>query len=272
MARTLPELEEAHERGTNPLVYIPLAEELRKRRQYQRALQICRQGLDRHGASVRGYTILGKILLDMRHFEAAVDALRRAVELAPGSYEPTLLLTKALTQRCEFLEAREALAPLLASHARDNDVRQLARVIEAELSESATAMTPRPARPAAAKRGAKADGATSELRQQLEDLEGVDVVFEFGVRAVRGDVFFEEIEGQELDEDIKVTVIEGWRLASKLNFGKPTQFIIEAPGGKIFLRIQGGRGLMALTSANVKLGRLRYMMDQCLRVAAGNSN
>lgn len=262
MARTLAELEEAYQRGANPLVYIPLAEELRKRRQHDRALQICRQGLDKHGVSVRGLTVLGEILLETRRSEEAIETLRKAADLAPGGYQPTILLAKALAQRCEFLEAREALSPLLVTYPNDGDVRQLARNISAELKEGW---------PGGGPGGAPSDmeDSSNSLRQDLEDVEGVDAVFEFGLREIRGDIFFQELDGQELDEDMKVTIIESARLAAKLNFGKLSQIIVEAPSGKIFLRVKGERGLMAITSPDVKLGRLRYMMDQCLRAASG---
>jgi len=264
MARTLAELEEAYQRGTNPLVYIPLSEELRKRRQHDRALQVCREGLAKHGVSVRGLTVLGEILVETRRHEEAIETLRRAADMAPGSYQPTLLLAKAFAQRCEFLEAREALAPLLVTYPNDGDVRQLARNIQAELKESwpdgGGGQGPG---------GEPNESSTSSLRQDLEDVEGVDAVFEFGLREIRGDIFFQEVDGQELDEDMKVTVIESARLAAKLNFGKLSQIIVEAPSGKIFLRVKGEKGLMAITSPDVKLGRLRYMMDQCLRAASG---
>jgi len=296
MALKLAELFAEYEKGRNPLTYIPLAEELRKRKEYAKALEICRTGLAKFGLSARGQTVLGKILVDMERNDEAISALRKAVDLAPNGYEPSLWLAKALIRRLEYFEAKEVLAPLLATYRSDPELAQMLRIIDAELRKTRPVEIPKSSRTGAQRipghtgpqrmptapqrlatgpyRSASSSGggfghlippAAASLREELEAIEGVDVVLDFGLRENRGDLFFIDVPGQELDDDIKTTVVDTWRLCTKLGFAKPRQLIFEGLRGKIFLRVHGERGLVAVTEASVKLGRLLLMMQQYLQ-------
>lgn len=261
MAHSLDELEKAVASHSNPLAYLPLAEELRKRRLYDRALTVCEHGLKTTGPSVRGYTILGKIQFDLQHYNLAAEAYRRAVEMAPGSYEPTLLLAKSLSMKCEYFEARELVDGLLMSYPRDPEVRQLRRILETEIHSA----TGERARFDAMESGEFGAEDTPSLVTELEETPGVRAVFLFGLRTVKGDVFFDEEEGHELDEDIKVAILESYHLATKLNFGTPSLITFDSHSGRLILRVQEQQGLLAITKSDVMLGKLRFLMDQILR-------
>lgn len=263
MSASLEELERNYSQGVNPLAYIPLAEELRRRRQYVRAIEVCQEGMKRGMATVRARTLLGTIYCDLGQYQHAIRELRQAVEEAPGSYEPTLMLAKALTRERDFVEAERVLSPLLVSHSKDPEVQFLARVIRAEISNSITNTAD-----AMAKLRSTSGDFRRALRQQLEDFEGVDALFEFGLVEESGDIFFEEREGEELDDDIKIMLIECARLTMKLDFGTPRQAILETASARLFFLLRHGRGLMAVASPSVKLGRLRFLMDQYLQAEA----
>jgi len=263
----LDELEKAYREGQNVLAFIPFAEELRRRRHYPRALQICGEGLARGGDSVRARTLMGLIHYDLGQYPEAVSSLREAVREAPGSYEPTLMLAKALTRERDFVEASRVLAPLRTSHASNADVQFLDRVIRAEISQSITGLTEpidelgeRPREPL-----------LQQLRRELEDMPGVDAVFEFGLVEEGGDIFFEDVDGQELDDDIKITLIECARLASKLDYGSPRQALLETPTTRLFFLFRHTIGLMAVAGPRVKLGKLRFLMDQYLLARSAKS-
>lgn len=260
MAYTLEELEKAVSSNANPLAYLPLAEELRKRRLYDRALAVCEHGLRTSGPSVRGYTILGKIQSDRQHFNDAVEAYRRAVEMAPGSYEPTLLLAKGLAMKCEYFEAREMVEALSIGYSHDTEVRQLRRFIEKEIH----AATGERDRFDAMESGDYTLDAPSMVTE-LEETPGVRAVFLFRLRSVRGDVFFDEEEGHEIDDDLKVAILQSFHLAGKLNFGLPSLITFQSASGRVILRVQEEQALLAITTGEVMLGKVRFLMDQILR-------
>jgi tetratricopeptide (TPR) repeat protein len=258
MQRSLIDLEKAVTNGANPLAYLPLAEELRKRRQFDRALEVCRHGLRRGGPSVRGYTILGKIQFDRSNLSDAIDSFRRAYDLAPGSYEPTLLLAKVLAMRSEFFEARECINALSSSYPNDPEVKQLHRIIQREL-HAATGENPMFAE------GMPAEVSTPSLVAELEETPGVRAVFVFGLRTVKGDVFFDEVEAHEIDDKAKVAIMESFHLTSKLGFGNPRLITFESPAGRLILRVEDESALLAVTTEDVMLGKVRFLMDQILR-------
>ncbi len=81
-------------------VFAPLAEGYRRSGNLQRALQICRQGLNLHPSFAGGWYELAKIHIDRKENDKAIEALKRAVVLAPENIQAhNLLADLYLSQR-----------------------------------------------------------------------------------------------------------------------------------------------------------------------------
>jgi tetratricopeptide (TPR) repeat protein len=260
MTQSLEELEQAYSKGTNPLSFIPYADELRKRGELDKAMAVCSDGLQNSPNSIRGQTLAARIEYDKGHYDEAISRLKLVVQLAPGSFAPTLLLAKSYARERSFFEAKEQLDGLWMSHASNEEVQLLRRIVNAEISQTITS--------AGLNELTSSLGPADQvlqLRDQIEGLEGVHALFEFAITQEGGDIFFEDRVGEEIDEDVKVTLIECSRLTSKLNFGKPRQAIMECDEARFFIRLHEKRGALAISSHDVKLGRLRFLLDQYLK-------
>lgn len=73
-------------------VFAPLAEGYRRGGNLQKALQICRQGLNLHPTFAGGWYQLAKIYLDRQETEKATEALKKTISLAPENIQAHNLL------------------------------------------------------------------------------------------------------------------------------------------------------------------------------------
>lgn len=72
--------------GRNPKAYIPLCQELRRRKRHGEALTVCQAGLVRDTASIAGRTELVRILAELGRFEEGLREVEKAERRTPDAF------------------------------------------------------------------------------------------------------------------------------------------------------------------------------------------
>ncbi|MEY4615988.1 MAG: hypothetical protein RJB66_948 [Pseudomonadota bacterium] len=100
-------------------VFAPLAEAYRRSGNLQRALQICRQGLNLHPSFAGGWYQIAKIFKDRQEFEKAIDALKKAISLAPEHIQAHSLIADLYLSDRQPKEALKAFKMVLLLNPED---------------------------------------------------------------------------------------------------------------------------------------------------------
>ena len=111
-------------------VFAPLAEAYRKTGNIQRALQICRQGLNLHPSFAGGWFQLAKIYLDRKETEKSIDALKKAVSLAPENIQAHNLLAELYLNQRLPKEALKSFKMVLLLNPEDSRAKRTIEKLE----------------------------------------------------------------------------------------------------------------------------------------------
>jgi tetratricopeptide (TPR) repeat protein len=117
--------------------FAPLADAYRRAGDFRQAVEILRQGLDRHPGSVPGHVVAAQLYLEKGLLEEGEIAARRAVELDEGNVVAWSLLAAALESRGALAQARDARARLaelegMGAPAEPEPVLEVAELAPAE--------------------------------------------------------------------------------------------------------------------------------------------
>lgn len=105
------------------------------------AEEIVRRFLLSHGDHPEAMRLLAKIGIALEVYDDAEVLLAGVLQIAPGHRAARFEYAEALTHRQKFVEAREALAPLLEADPANRDLRVLASTIAVGLGEHGEAIT-----------------------------------------------------------------------------------------------------------------------------------
>jgi tetratricopeptide (TPR) repeat protein len=100
--------------------FAPLSEAYRRNGNLQRALQICRQGLNLHPSFAGGWYQLAKIYNDRKEPEKAIDALKHTVGLAPENIQAHNMLADIFLELRQPKEALKSLKMVLLLNPEDS--------------------------------------------------------------------------------------------------------------------------------------------------------
>jgi tetratricopeptide (TPR) repeat protein len=129
-SRSLEALEQEAQGGGNPLAYIPLADALRAKGQYQRALETCHLGLSEYGWSVAGHILLAKIHFDMGKYDLAEAECQVVLNQAPQSLSARRLRIQLALRRRLYVRALEQIEDLQGEMGEDPEL--VAAFVEAQ--------------------------------------------------------------------------------------------------------------------------------------------
>jgi len=111
-------------------VFAPLAEAYRKNGNVQKALQICRQGLNLHPNFAGGWLQIAKIYTDREETHKAIGALKKAVALAPENIQAHNLLADLHLTHKQPKEALKAFKMVLLLNPDDSKARKIIERLE----------------------------------------------------------------------------------------------------------------------------------------------
>ncbi len=111
-------------------VFAPLAEAYRRSGNLQRALQTCRQGLNLHPTFAGGWFQLAKIYIDRKESVKAIEALKKAVALAPENFQAHNLLADLYLSLRQPKEALKSFKMILLLNPNDTRAKRTIERLE----------------------------------------------------------------------------------------------------------------------------------------------
>jgi len=124
-------LSDALARDPRSLVYVDLAEALRRRGQREEALQVALQGLTRHPMHADGHDCLARIYADLGDLERARLAWSKALEIVPDHLGSLRGVAFLLFRQGDLRAAESALMKLLARSPGDDGAQRALAVVRA---------------------------------------------------------------------------------------------------------------------------------------------
>lgn len=263
------------------LVFLELAELLRRRGQLDAAKKVALQGLERHPHVADAHDLYARILSDLHDFERAFDEWDMAVRIAPhhtGALKGLAFLyfkVGDLAQALAHLEAAQRYAP------DDPSIAQALQVVQGYAVEqgSRPATPPRPSEPSAAPPASPAAPAPASVEEQLE----AQRVFA-GLDGAQDGLLLLDTAGQMLGgglrsragESVAEVVAahlagvnqEAVRTAKLLGLGAWQGVAAEGRHGHVYLTQPTPETLLLLArDKSVPLGRLVYLADRARQAA-----
>ncbi len=159
------------------LAFAALAEEYRRARRLDDAIDTARKGLARHPTYVSARVTLGRALLEARRYDAACDELESAFQAAPENLVAMRALAEAHRARGTHQRALEVLQRAVATFPQDRELALMLGGVEATIARqapvAAAAPSPAPERPSRAGRSPHDTISEADTRRQrtVESLE-----------------------------------------------------------------------------------------------------
>ncbi len=97
--------QERWEKDNNSIVFFPLAEAYRKAGQIERAIQLCRHGLNIHPYYWGARVVLARVYLEQDKLDEAKTELEKVVEIVPFNLLAAKLLAQVYTRQGELAKA-----------------------------------------------------------------------------------------------------------------------------------------------------------------------
>ncbi|MEW6368960.1 MAG: tetratricopeptide repeat protein [Acidobacteriota bacterium] len=133
----IAELEKKLKREPYSLVFVQLAEEYRRVGEFDNAVRICRDGLQKHPNHVSANMLLGRIYFENRQYKEARAELQKVISASPEN----LMAHRLLGDICWFEEdlepAEKEYRMVYMLNPTDQEVRQRLTVIEGRLRAKA---------------------------------------------------------------------------------------------------------------------------------------
>src|SRR3989475_1554576 len=104
--------------------FAPLADAYRKAGELDRAIELCKSGLERHPDYVSAHIVYGRCFLDLKNDTAASQVFRKVLELDPENVLGLRLLAEIAERGGRYDEATEWLSRLLAVDPMNGDAAE----------------------------------------------------------------------------------------------------------------------------------------------------
>jgi tetratricopeptide (TPR) repeat protein len=139
-------------RGRN---FAPLADAYRKAGELDRAIELCKAGLERHPDYVSAHIVYGRCLIDQKNETAASEVFRKVLTLDPENVLGLKILAEIAERGKRYDEAVDWLNRLLSADPMNGDaaealVRAKGKAAQATLAAQAAQAAPAPPAPPAA--------------------------------------------------------------------------------------------------------------------------
>ena len=124
--------------------FAPLADAYRKAGELDRAIELCKSGLERHPDYVSAHIVYGRCFLDLKNDTAASQVFRKVLELDPENVLGLRLLAEIAERGGRYDEATDWLSRLLAVDPMNGDAAEALARAKGKWAQTA----PKPAAPA----------------------------------------------------------------------------------------------------------------------------
>ena len=129
-----------YEQGVVNDAFISYADALRRAGRLSIALSVCRKGLAVMPASLRGRILLGRIYLDMGHYQKARDEVESVLTNSPNSFVGHMMLATIFMRQMNYAEARREYVKLRTLNPDHPDVARLGNELSKYSDDQQTQM------------------------------------------------------------------------------------------------------------------------------------
>ncbi len=191
--------------------FAPLADAYRKAGQLDQAIELCKNGLERHPDYVSAYIVYGRCLVDTKDDTGADQVFHKVLSLDPENIIGLRVLAEIAERNSRFDQAVEWLTHLLNADPMNGDAAealarmktkaaaQPTRTVEALQEEPVATLVPPPANPLGLERASGETTIPLEAAATPSDLEKFD-----GVQ-LNSNNDVARADGLELQEEVELT-------------------------------------------------------------------
>src|SRR6267143_2231483 len=124
--------------------FAPLADAYRKAGELDRAIDLCKAGLERHPDYVSAHIVFARCLIDQKNDAGASDVFRKVLALDPENVLALRILAEIAERGGRFDEAAEWLGRLLAADPMNGDAAEGLTRAKGKAAQAAAKQTPEP--------------------------------------------------------------------------------------------------------------------------------
>lgn len=128
-----------YEQGLYEEAFILYADALRRAGKLTMALNICREGLKAHPASLRARLLLSQIFLDSGHYDKAQQEIEEVLNKNPSSTTALLTLARIMLRKKDFETAMNIINKLKIIIPSSPEINQLEQEIQQHVNSLSTA-------------------------------------------------------------------------------------------------------------------------------------
>ena len=255
----------------NSQIFAALAEAYRKKRMVDKALDVCRKGLELHPDYSSAYIVLSKIFMDQGNFEEADRQLGNAIRIGGKTRSSDILQSEILIKLGQREKARTILGKLQKSDPQNDTVRRLLVSIESDNSMAGMESVRMPEHPhpiaqpsheEAPKRAYTLSNALSIIKV-LPRVLGVVAVGTDGI-VIEGhfDGMLSKDELGALASGAFGSIATG---IGKVNLGKPYEVLIESGQSKLWMLSHEKMLIVVSMRDDVNLGSLKLKVNEIFK-------
>jgi len=247
----------------NSQIFAALADAYRKKGVFQKALEICKNGLEKHADYSSAYIVLVKIFIDQGNYEEADRQLHKAIAAGGRTRSVDVLQSEILVKLGQKNKAKTILEKLYKSDPLNDTVKNLLMSIDKEDVEPlAMPAIPQPKSQSGEKRSYTLSNALSIIKV-LPRVLGVVAVGTDGI-VIEGhfDGMMTKDELGALASGSFDSIKQG---ISKIQLGQPLEILIEAKESKLLMINRGKMLIIISTRDDVNLGSLKLKISEIFK-------
>ena len=250
-------------RDPGSLVFLPLAESLRKQGQIETARKVASRGLQRHPNNADAHDLMARIQVDLGDLQAAFLAWEKAQQLVPGHVGAVKGMAFILFQRGKLQEAE---AMLVKAHAKgaDPEIATAINTVRKSVDMSAISidtaeMAVLPSDP----RALYLDLVAGDQAAIMLDKDGLVLAGSYS-----------GADGRDVAEEVGATLSglsgEALRATRHLSIGEWKSILFETEAAIVSIAPAPAQGsgdggiLLLAASPATPLGQLKRVLDRCL--------
>jgi len=247
----------------NSQIFAALADAYRKKGAIQKALEICKNGLEIHPDYGSAYIVLAKTFIDQGNYEEADRQLHKAIAAGGRTRSVDILQSEILVKLGQKNKAKIILEKLYKSDPLNETVKSLLVSIDKEDVEPlARPIVPQPKPQPEEKRSYTLSNALSIIKV-LPRVLGVVAVGTDGI-VIEGH-FDGMIAKDELGALASGSFDNIKQGISKIQLGQPLEVLIEAKESKLFIINRSKMLIIISTRDDVNLGSLKLKINEIFK-------
>jgi len=250
----------------NSQIFAALAEAFRKKGQVEKAMDVCRKGLEIHPEYASAYVVMTKIFMDQGNFSEANRQLQRAVETGGRTRTVDMLQSEILIKLGNKEKARVILDKLLKTDPMNESVKTLLVSIDKESVQMPADFDFKIEPKAAGDTGKKSYTLSNALSiiKVLPRVLGVVAVGHDGI-IIEGhfDGMLSKDELGALASGAYDSIMQG---VAKINLGRPHEILIETAQSKLWIFNHPKMLIIISTRDDVNFGSLKLKVSEIFKV------